>query len=277
MLTPLLFFRNRKYAKIVALVTQPAAPAACSATSSRVSSRGRTIRQKVNFESLPHCSKRYCSELPERAPIERRKRLENLGAVEYFTNESDDRGDGGHDFEAEAQLLTAAPLLTAAGRTRDAPSTSVHCSTSSKEGSAAPVRRAPTPRLEIPNAVTGNPKFKRGQELLRPQQRHHHAKSVLPREPVVSKVDARTAGPSLELRQFSFIITNVSRCQSSLAVHSLRLAVCIYSYLYLKEFYPAKTLLTYTRGSSIARAHRRKFWLRALLPSACLLGLQVKL
>jgi hypothetical protein len=178
-------FRNAAYSKIVALPTQPAVASVISSV--RMSSRGRTIRPKVNFDSLPHHNN---IDSPGTAAVPR-SRLEKgtsnatLSTTNASVSKACDTGSSEQEYEDDVPLVC--PILESRHAT---PSTPVNPMASSRNQSAS-VKRARTRCNELAEMQIGSCK-----------------KSVQFKGPVESD----PVVPSIELSHMSFIVTNVSRC-----------------------------------------------------------------
>jgi hypothetical protein len=177
-------FRNAVYSKIVALPTQPAASG--DAFSVRTSSRGRTIRPKVNFDSLPHNNIENVAVPPVRCSrFEKGTFNASLSSTNASASKPCDAGSSGDECEDDVPLVCPAPDCR-----RAMPCASVDDVTVSRNPTA-PAKRARTRCNEIAKMQIESCK-----------------KLVQSREP-----DAHdTVMQSLELRNMSFIVTNVSRC-----------------------------------------------------------------
>ncbi len=178
-------FRNAVYAKIVALPTQPAAASVISSV--RMSSRGRTIRPKVNFDSLPHHNS---IESPGPAAV-RHSRLEkgtsnpNLSTATASASKACNTSSIGEHYEDDVPLV--GPII----ESRHAP--------------------ACTPAKPMAVSLNETPSVKRTRKRCHEtaeMQIESCKKSVQFKGPVESD----PVVPLIELNHMSFIVTNVSRC-----------------------------------------------------------------
>ena len=204
--------RNVTYAKIVALPTQPAAPSGVA--SSRVSSRGRPIRPKVNFDSLPHQSNVDSPESAAKVSALRHSRIEKgtsaiiAGAANASTDELSGKGSGGQDSEDDAPMVP--PILAPASRRAHA---AVVVALAESPDQNASVKRARTLRNEVTQMQLDAMKFKQQQQH---QQQQQHSERMF--QSALLQAASNPALPSLQLSHMSFIVTNVSRCLPQLVL-----------------------------------------------------------
>ncbi len=212
--------RKPLYAKIVALPTQPAACSGASPPVLRISSRGRTIRPKVNFDSLPHHSAVNSSEIPAAHcfhPVETETAGKSVTSSKMFCNEC----GSGNESEDDAPIVQA----IAAGSRAHASKPANHTAASTDK--IALVKRSAT-RCSHSEKIQRNTTLaerdclstpEHPQRHLQPQQRHSNPvkNSNISREPA-GAVAASKAASLPELRNLSFIITNVSRCVLSICL-----------------------------------------------------------
>ena len=216
------YFRNTLYAKIVALPTQPAESPAASSSAVRISSRGRTIRPKVKFDSLPHHN------VVDRAETSSAHRSRAGGAALASAKIFRDESSSGH--ESEDHDLRARPIAERS-RAECYKSTNV-VAVSAVENTSAMRARTRCNHTENSKDVEQNRLSSSVNPLThhQPQRRHHHeTNSIGGREPAAVDAAPKLAVPLLELRSMSFIVTNVSRCLHRCVSHQRLLHVFSYT------------------------------------------------
>jgi hypothetical protein len=171
----------------------------------RISSRGRTIRPKVNFDSLPHHN------VFDSAETSSAQRSCAGGAALASAKIFHDENSSGH--ESEDHDLRARPI---AERSR------AECSKSTTVVAVSAVKNTSAKRVRTRCNHTENAKDVEQNLIsssvnplthLQPQRRHNHETNLIGgREPAAVDAAPKLAVPLLELRSMSFIVTNVSRC-----------------------------------------------------------------
>lgn len=176
----------------------------------RISSRGRTIRPKVNFDSVPHQSVIDISETPVACRSHPNK------GTPCASRNSFDRCGSEHECEDDAPLVNAIAEYSRADWSRSAN----HATASAdKPASVKRVRsqRSHATPIQIENQTVEHRHSSSSvhpQPYHQPQGRHlfHDKQSISSREPAATDAALKTGVPLPELRNTSFIVTNVSRC-----------------------------------------------------------------
>ena len=205
--------RNVVYAKIVALPTQPSGSSAVS--SSRVSSRGRPIRPKVNFDSLTLQNNFDSPASVTKSSAARHSRIERgtcAVSTSASANELNGEGSGGQESEDDAPMVR--PMAASASRRAASSAAAVASAESHNQTAPASVKRARARCNEVTQMQFDALKFKQQQQ--HQQQQQQDCDRLLQSALVQAASDP--ALPSLELRHMSFIVTNVSRCLPQLVL-----------------------------------------------------------